>query len=271
MPPRFTPRGFLIVSSGLGLYAATVYSTYHLYRVHKLPAPPPSIRDPKHQPPHPGVFDALAPEYNAKIGWDERLMRLGSRRRELIAHARGRVLEVSAGTGRNLDYYAENPAVSELTLSDASEPMLLAAYNAFVAMVKAKVPGVPSKTDFKIMDVQHLDSVPAQSYDTVVDTFGLCSCADPLAALKEMARCCAPGGKVLLLEHGTGSYDWLNSILDKTAADHAAKWACWWNRELRGLVEQAGMEVLEMKEYHLGTTLWIVATPRAKDAPGAVQ
>ena len=31
---------------------------------------------------------------------------------------------------------------------------------------------------------------PESSYDTVVDTFGLCSCADPVAALQQMAKVC---------------------------------------------------------------------------------
>ncbi|KAI8922024.1 S-adenosyl-L-methionine-dependent methyltransferase [Powellomyces hirtus] len=258
MPPRISPRTFMILTSGLGIYGTTVYASYHLYRIHKLPTPPATLQQPAHQKSYPGVFDALASEYDTKIGWDEWLMRLGSRRKELVGLARGSVLEVSAGTGRNLEFYAENPAIKELCMSDVSESMLMAAYKRFVALAKSQRP-MP-KTEFKIMDVQGL-AVPTASFDTVIDTFGLCSCSDPVAALKEMARCCKPDGKVLLLEHGRGHYQYLNEALDKTASDHAVAWGCWWNRDIEGLVKEAGLDLLEMRTYHFGTTLWMVAKP----------
>lgn len=36
-------------------------------------------------------------------------------------------------------------------------------------------------------------------FDTVIDTFGLCSYDDPMIALQEMVRVCRPGGKVRIL------------------------------------------------------------------------
>ncbi|KAJ3003521.1 Methyltransferase-like protein 7B [Thoreauomyces humboldtii] len=266
MPPIVTPRNFLIFTSGLGIYATSVYATYHVYRVYKLPSPPSTIQQPRFQSTHPGVFDALAAEYDAKIGWDETLMRLGARRRDLIALARGDVLEVSAGTGRNLDRYVANPAVSCLTLSDVSEPMLTGAYERYVKMAQVAAKhgaGLP-RTEFKIMDVERLVAVPDATYDTVVDTFGLCSCGDPVVALREMARCCKPDGKVLLLEHGRSHYGFLNDALDKTAGEHARAWGCWWNRDIEALVSEAGLEVVEMERYHFGTTLFMVARPKTK-------
>src|SRR5918911_1210313 len=46
---------------------------------------------------------------------------LADRRRRLLAHARGRVVEVGAGTGANLPYYGED--VEELVLVEPEEPM----------------------------------------------------------------------------------------------------------------------------------------------------
>lgn len=68
------------------------------------------------------TFDALAPKYDSEIERDELSSGILDLRREMIASARGRVLEVGAGTGRNLAFYRDS--VSELVVSDYSEPML---------------------------------------------------------------------------------------------------------------------------------------------------
>lgn len=104
---------------------------------------------------------------------------------------------------------------------------------------------------------------PAQ-FDTVVDTFGLCSHADPRAALQQMAAVCKPEGKLILLEHGKASWDFLNSSLDQGAQGHFAKWGCWWNRDILQLVNEAGLEVQSCSRWHFGTTYMITAHPPQK-------
>lgn len=60
-----------------------------------------------------------------------------------------------------------------------------------------------SMVKFHQQDCQQLRSCfPNASFDTVIDTFGLCSVEDPVAMLREMARVCKPDGRVYLLEHG---------------------------------------------------------------------
>lgn len=104
-----------------------------------------------------------------------------------------------------------------------------------------------------------------ESFDTVVDTFGLCSYEDPVAVLKEMARVCKRDGRLLLLEHGKGSYDWINRIIDGGAQRHADHWGCVWNRDILQLLaraqEEVGLEVVSVSRWHFGTTYVIEARP----------
>ena len=157
----------------------------------------------------------------------------------------GDVLEVSAGTGRNLPYYPLG-RMRSLTLTDTSRPMLVNAADKYAAMVEKG--GAPAATlvRFELADAQQLvakadgsqasssssssssssgsssaaaasgeaaapdtprqqgegaaaAAAPARparpplkeqqtfapnSFDVVVDTFGLCSQADPVTALK---------------------------------------------------------------------------------------
>jgi ubiquinone/menaquinone biosynthesis C-methylase UbiE len=60
------------------------------------------------------------------------------------------------------------------------------------------------RVDLALMD-SHALRFEDRSFDTVVDTFGLCSYDDPVAVLKEMARCCKGDGTILLIEHGKGA------------------------------------------------------------------
>ncbi|KAJ3038938.1 Methyltransferase-like protein 7B [Rhizophlyctis rosea] len=256
MPPLGSPRVFALVVGSVGLYGVAAYGGFHAYKVYKAPTPPPGIEDPKHQHCYTGVYNALAPEYDTMISMDEWFMGVGTLRWSLMKQAKGKVLEVSTGTGRNLEYYPK-PQIDQLILSDTNESMLRRAFDKCKNdSLRASLPPL----SFKIIDAENIPSPPAE-FDTVVETFGLCSCADPVASLKEMARVCKPDGRILLLEHGRSYYNWLNDALDKTAGDHAQTWGCWWNRDIEGLIDQAGLEIVEIKRVHLGTTYYIVAKP----------
>merc|ERR1712226_386540 len=97
----------------------------------------------------------------------------------------------------------------------------------------------PKQFVVKQGDSHSLQFCPDESFDTVVDTFGLCSYQDPVTVLREMTRVCKPDGKILLLEHGRSkSWTWISQFLDKNAAEHARNWGCIWNRDLDALLEQ---------------------------------
>lgn len=111
-------------------------------------------------------------------------------RRDLLASARGRVLELGAGTGVNLDLYPEG--VEELVLVEPDRHMAkqmrqkLAESGRAARVVEASAERLPFE-----------DS----SFDAAVATLVLCTIPDPAAALAETARVLKPGGRLLFVEH----------------------------------------------------------------------
>ncbi|KXZ53082.1 hypothetical protein GPECTOR_8g74 [Gonium pectorale] len=244
------------------------------------------------------VFDQIADRYDDAIGQEEAALWYGTMRSWLLREARGDVLEVSVGTGRNFPHYdLAGSAIRSLTCTDLSPHMLLRAEDKFFDELQLghKHPNV--KVTFCLADAHCLldpnvkppappppppartpepsaslasslsavataatsqpydpENAPcsthesggrgywqqrcsagrlesgaalrrfgAASFDTVIDTFGLCSHEDPVQALREMARVCKPGGKILLL--------------------------------------QAGLQVDKVTRWHFGTSYFIVARP----------
>jgi ubiquinone/menaquinone biosynthesis C-methylase UbiE len=111
-------------------------------------------------------------------------------RRELLAEASGRTLELGAGTGVNLELYPQ--AVTELILTEPFEPMARRLRERLAASAReASVVVAPAE----------LLPVEDASIDTVVVTLVLCTVADPAATLAEVQRVLRPGGRLLFLEH----------------------------------------------------------------------
>ena len=115
---------------------------------------------------------------------------LTQHRAALLARARGRVLELGAGTGLNLGHYPA--AVSELVLTEPEKPML-----------RRLAPRAASATPRATAVSASAEALPFDdaSFDTVVSTLTLCTVSDPAAALAEAHRVLVPGGRLLFLEH----------------------------------------------------------------------
>lgn len=179
-------------------------------------------------------------------------------RRDMIGLAKGKVLEVAAGTGRNLQYY--NPdQVESVVMTEKSRLMLEKAVIKFRSL-RDLYKSVP--VQFKLIDGHSFNDFESNSIDTVVQTFGLCSLSDPVQSLNEASRVCKPEGRILLIEHGRSYYGWLNKILDKTSTGHAQKWGCWWNRDIIQIVKEANLEIERMDRNHFGTTCRLICRPK---------
>lgn len=105
-------------------------------------------------------------------------------------------------------------------------------------------PSSPSSSDTR--------STPPK-YDTILQTFGLCSVQDPVALLSLMASSLQPNtGRIILLEHGRSVWDLVNGLLDRSARAHHERFGCWWNRDIEVIVHEAarrvpGLEILRLE------------------------
>ncbi len=115
---------------------------------------------------------------------------MGRRRGELVARARGRTLEIGAGTGANIPHYPD--AVEELILAEPFEPMRRRMQRKLTAS------GRPASTLDASAEALPLEE---ESLDTVVSTLVLCTVDFPDLALSEVARVLRPRGQLLFIEH----------------------------------------------------------------------
>ncbi|PBP20678.1 ubiquinone/menaquinone biosynthesis-related protein [Diplocarpon rosae] len=232
-------------------------------------------------------YNKIANSFDDTVASTENMMGITSLRRKLASEAKGDVLEVSIGTGRNLEFYdwdfkgyqgvenvdwksfVKERKVRSFTAVDKSGEMLEIAHEKFGKMFpgivgvrwiiadaadEGAIPGPPKSANERS---GNLDA----KYDTVVQTMGLCSVSDPVKLLKNLGqRVKEEEGRILLLEHGRGKWEWLNKYLDKSAESHAKAFGCWWNRDIREIVEESGLEVVKIEQpmwWHGGTTWWV--------------
>ena len=173
-------------------------------------------------------------------------------RRILLRRASGKVLEVAVGTGKNLPYY---PSDCRIIALDLSREMLKVAQN---RATKLSMP-----VSFLVADAEALP-FPDKSFDTVVSSLSTCTFADPVAALREMARVCDTGGKIVLLEHGRSDREWLGRWQDRHAHQFAKPLGCHWNREPLQLTKTARLKIVEARQGFLGIFHRIEAKPAAE-------
>jgi ubiquinone/menaquinone biosynthesis C-methylase UbiE len=130
-------------------------------------------------------------------------------RRRLLRRASGKILEVAAGTGKNLKFslrlsdhcpgcqFGDAKPCSK-TRNEASDGYFFRAWG----------------------DAQTLP-FRDKSFDTVVSSLTTCTFPNPVTALREMRRVCESEGKILLLEHGRSDREWLARWQDRHADEFA--------------------------------------------------
>jgi ubiquinone/menaquinone biosynthesis C-methylase UbiE len=163
------------------------------------------------------IQDKSAPHYDRSMGFFERILFAGGRE-WACSQVSGDVLELAIGTGRNLAYY---PADVRLTGVELSPQML--------EIARGRAAELGRTVDLRIGDAQALE-FEADSFDTVIITFGLCTIPDDRAAVTDAHRVLRPGGRLVLLEHVRSTSPRLRAVqraLDplsvRFAADHLVR------------------------------------------------
>lgn len=112
-------------------------------------------------------------------------------RREALSAARGRTIDIGAGTGINIGLYPEG--LTELVLAEPDEHML--------KRLRPKLADGGARAAEVVQAPADRLPFPDDTFDTAVFTLVLCTVPDPAAALQEAARVLRPGGQLIFVEH----------------------------------------------------------------------
>ncbi|PSP81066.1 methyltransferase type 11 [Halobacteriales archaeon QS_1_68_20] len=170
-------------------------------------------------------------------------------RRQHFGQARGRVLDVACGLGTNYRYL---PDSVEYVGVDTTREML--------ETTKDRFNGLGTMDALAQMDVVAL-AFPDDAFDTVVSSFSTCAFPDPVAAIREMGRVCAPDGRILLLEHGRSDVELLGRLQDWRVDTELAGDVCRWSQDPVANVRRAGLTITETRSWLAGIVTAIEARP----------
>jgi ubiquinone/menaquinone biosynthesis C-methylase UbiE len=193
-------------------------------------------------------YDRFARWYDLAEGIPEALG-LTRLRKQLLRGVSGKVLEVAAGTGKNLRYYPHN---CQITGVDLSKEML--------KIAQKRASSLSMRLPVIVADAENLPFAN-ESFDTVISTLSTCTFPTPLNAIKEMRRVCKRDGQILLLEHGRSSREWLGRWQDRHEDSFAKRAGCHWNREPLQMANMANLKVTAASRRFFGIFHLIEAKP----------
>lgn len=171
---------------------------------------------------------------------DAVMRRFAPVRRDLVASARGRVVELGAGTCENArhlgavdEYVAVEPAVGMRSLAEQN------------------LAGRPFRSRYLEAPAENVP-LDAGSFDTVLCTFVLCTIPDPAAALAEAKRLLKPGGTLLVLEHVRDADPRVAAWQERIdPAWRVLACGCELSRDSATLLERSGFDLTPLERMHV--------------------
>jgi ubiquinone/menaquinone biosynthesis C-methylase UbiE len=179
------------------------------------------------------------------IDWSCGMPLMTAERRKVVPEAVGRVLDLGIGSGRNLPLY--DPArVTSLVGLDPSAELL--------AYTRERARGTPFPVELVAQSAEGMD-VPAESFDTVVVTYTLCSIAGAREALEQLRRVLKPSGRVLFCEHGAAPEPSVRRWQQRLApAWRRLAGGCDLLRDAPALLSSAGFRIERLDTHYLART-----------------
>src|SRR5215218_254025 len=161
-------------------------------------------------------------------------------RRRLVEQATGEVLEIGAGTGRNLPLYRTATRVVALEPAPGMRARATRAAQAGQVAVEV-VDGTAEDLFF-----------PDAAFDTVVASLVLCTVPDPARALAEAHRVLRPGGTLRFYEHVRAEDPRLARWQDRL--ERPWGWlvgGCHPNRDTVAAITAAGLRLVQLDRFDL--------------------
>tara|TARA_A100000164_G_scaffold363942_1_gene381602 strand:+ start:514 stop:1134 length:621 start_codon:yes stop_codon:yes gene_type:complete len=166
-------------------------------------------------------------------------------RKKVVPLAEGKVLEIGIGSGLNLPFY-DKAKIDEIWGLDPSEELS--------EMAK-------QVADEESMEVKFISSgaedipLPDNYFDCVLVTYTMCTIPEVQRANQEIRRVLKEDGKMIFCEHGEAPDQnirkWQNRInpfWGKLAG------GCNINRKIPSLIQESGLDIIEMEEMYLPNT-----------------
>jgi len=156
-------------------------------------------------------------------------------REKVVPLAEGEVLEIGVGSGLNFPHYDTSKVRKVWGLEPSEGMRQLARKNLGDSTLEVEMIDLPG------------EEIPldANSVDTVLVTYTLCTIPDVQVALRGMGRVLRPGGKLLFCEHGLapdpGVRKWQHRI-NPTWRRFGG--GCNVNRDIPGLLESSGFRIV---------------------------
>ncbi|MGB6128150.1 MAG: class I SAM-dependent methyltransferase [Psychrilyobacter sp.] len=162
---------------------------------------------------------------------------LNKLRKQLLAKAEGKILEIGSGTGVNFELYENHDVVA----IEPDEKLRIESLN--------KV----NKNKIRVIsgDAENLE-FEDNEFNTVVVMLVLCTIPNNKKALLEIKRVCKKGGKILVLEHIRHKNKILAVIQDiLTPVWRKIAMGCHLNRKTVDIIENLGFNIVQ-ENYYIG-------------------